>query len=62
MAQIISNYVVRLGADKVQIVRCGSYGWVRLTVANKNSGLLFKMSEMSSDCGFRPEDEFAAVG
>ena len=62
MAQITSSYAIRLGADEVQIVRCGSHGWVRLTVANKNSDLLFKMSEISSDRGFRPEDEFASVG
>jgi hypothetical protein len=28
MAQITSNYAVRLGADEMQMVRCGSYGWV----------------------------------
>jgi hypothetical protein len=62
MAQVTSSYAIRLGADEVQIVRCGSYGWVRLAVANTNSDLLFKMCGMSSDRGSRSADEFAAVG
>jgi hypothetical protein len=60
--QITTNNAVRLGADEVQIVRCGSYGWVRLTVAGTNSDPLFKTSGISLDRGFRPADEFAEVG
>ncbi len=44
MARITSSYAGRLGADEVQIVRCGRYAWVRLNVAHKNSDLLFNLA------------------
>jgi len=62
MAHILSSYAARLGADEAQIVRCGSYAWVRLVVGTTNSDLLFKISGTFSEGRFRLADEFAAVG
>jgi len=43
MARITASYAGRLGADEVQIVRCGRYAWVRLVAAGTNSDLLFNV-------------------
>jgi hypothetical protein len=62
MARITSSYAGRLGADEVQIVRCGRYAWVRLNVAHKNSDLLFNLDRAGSENGSCSVGEFAAVG
>ena len=55
-------YAGRLGADEVQIVRCGSYAWVQLRVADTSSDLFFNIERAGSGSVFRALDEFAAVG
>jgi hypothetical protein len=55
------GYAGRLGADEVQIVRCGSYAWVRLMVAHTHSDLLFNIDHATSARVSRAFDEFAAV-
>ena len=52
----------RLGADEVQIVRCGSYAWVRLVVADTSSDLLFNLERAGSRGASSAPGEFAAVG
>ena len=43
LVDVYVAYAGRLGADEVQIVRCGSYAWVRLVVADTSPPTCFSM-------------------
>jgi hypothetical protein len=43
MARITASYAGRLGADQIQIARCGRNGWARLTTRGSFSDLLFDL-------------------
>jgi hypothetical protein len=49
MARITASYAGRLCADQIQIVRCGRYGWVRLTSGGNGSDLLFDLGCLHHD-------------
>ncbi len=40
--QNTSGYLTRFGADKVRIVACGDYLWVRLESGSANVSILFR--------------------
>ncbi len=40
-ARITCGYVLKLGAERVRVVRCGSYCWVRLTSGEDTANLIF---------------------
>ncbi len=42
MARITSGYLARFGADKIRIVACGNYLWVRLESGSANVSILFR--------------------
>jgi len=46
MARITASYAGRLGADRIKVVQCGRYGWVRLTAKGKTSDLLFDLESL----------------
>ena len=62
LVDVYVAYAGRLGADEVQIVRYGSYAWVRLVVADTSSDLLFNIDSAGSERVSRSLEEFAAVG
>jgi hypothetical protein len=62
LVDVYVAYAGRLGADEVQIVRCGYHAWVRLVVAYTNSDLLFNLDRTGSGKGARSLNELAAVG
>ncbi len=42
MAHITCDYVLKLGAEEVQVAACGEYIWVRLETGSDSSNLLFR--------------------
>jgi hypothetical protein len=46
MARITASYAGRLCADKIQVVQCGHYGWVRLASTGEDSDLLFDLKSL----------------
>ena len=63
MSSITSCHAGRIGADEVQIVRCGPYAWVRLDVADTPSDLLFNVGRAHCEEELLSSDELmAAVG
>ena len=61
MARITASYAGRLCAHQIQIVRCGHYGWVRLTAGAKDSDLLFDLGCLHHD-RLTEGMEWSAVG
>jgi len=61
MARITASYAGRLCADQIQIVRCGRYGWVRLTTGRNGSDLLFDLGCLHHD-RLAEELAWSAVG
>jgi hypothetical protein len=63
LVDVYVAYAGRLGADEVQIVRCGPYVWVRLVVAGTPSDLLFNVGRTDSEEEFlTSEESIAAAG
>ncbi len=61
MARITASYAGRLSANQIQIVRCGRYGWVRLTTGGNGSDLLFDLECLHHD-QLAERLEWSAVG